>query len=689
MNKISADHLSRQAYVYIRQSTPDQVQHNLESQRLQYALVDRARQLGWPEVTVIDDDQGRSGSGIHRPGFECMLAALCEGKIGAVFCVEASRLARNGRDWETLLEFCGVVNALLVDRDDVYDPRLPNDRLMLGMKGKIAEMELSTFRQRSQAALEQKAKRGELFGSVPIGYLHTQDDRIEKDPDRRICEAIDLVFAKFREFGSARQVLLWLRQEHIALPAVKYGPTGRQIVWKLPGYSSLLRMLSNPVYSGAYTFGRTKTLTRIENGRKRVIHGNRLQQQHWRVLIVDHHDGYITWDEYQENLSLLANNANMKSNVVRGAVRHGEALLAGLLRCGHCGHKLHVAYSGATGKVRRYECRGAHVNQGSSRCIHCSGWSADELVSEELLRHLAPLGVQASLQAIERGRLASDERTRQKELALEQARYEVGRAQRHYEAVDPLNRLVAAELERRWNETLKAQSQLEEELEVLRQTPSNKLSQEAQEELLRLGRDLPRLWHHPASSVEIKKRILRTVVKEILVSINGSKICLLLHWQGGDHTELKFERKRNGQHRYATDSETIDLVQKLARTQSDSAIANLLNRLGRRTAHGHTWTASRVGTQRREHGIAAYCESDRRACGELLLEEVATALNVSRARVLRLIDKKLLPAAHACVGAPWVIRKEDFEAYLRGVEPSDSPQSANPNQLSFESFDIQ
>jgi DNA invertase Pin-like site-specific DNA recombinase len=305
-NKINADHLSRQAYVYIRQSTPDQVQHNLESQRLQYALVDRARQLGWPEVTVIDDDQGRSGSGIHRPGFECLLAALCEGKIGAVFCVEASRLARNGRDWETLLEFCGVVNALLVDRDDVYDPRLPNDRLMLGMKGKIAEMELSTFRQRSQAALEQKAKRGELFVSVPIGYLHSRDDRIEKDPDQRIREAIELAFAKFREFGSARQALLWLRQEHIALPAVKYGPTGRQIIWKLPGYSSLLRMFSNPVYSGAYTFGRTKTITRIENGRKRVIHGNRLQQQHWRVLIIDHHDGYITWDEYQQNLELCS-----------------------------------------------------------------------------------------------------------------------------------------------------------------------------------------------------------------------------------------------------------------------------------------------------------------------------------------------------------------------------------------------
>jgi len=684
MNKINAEHLTRQAYVYIRQSTPDQVQHNLESQRLQYGLADRARQLGWAEVTVVDDDQGRSGSGIHRPGFERLLAALCEGKIGAVFCIEGSRLARNGRDWETLLEFCGLVDTLLIDRDGIYDLRLPNDRLMLGMKGKIAEMELATFRQRSQAALEQKAKRGELLVFAPIGYVRTEDDRIEKNPDQRVREAIALAFAKFREFGSARQVLLWLRQERIELPAVRYDSTGRQTIWKLPRYGSLLHLFSNPIYGGAYAFGRTKTITRIENGRKRVIHGNRLEQKDWRVLLVEHHEGYITWDEYQANQSVLANNANMKSELVRGAVRRGEALLAGLLRCGHCGHKLHVAYSGATGEVRRYECRGSKVNQGCARCIQFAGWPADELVAEELLRCLAPLGLQASVQALERGRLANDDRIRQKELALEQARYEEARAQRHYEAVDPLNRLVAAELERRWNETLKAQTQVEQELDLLRETPANKLSPEAQEELLRLGQDLPRLWNHPAGSVEIKKRILRTVVKEIVVSIDDDKVCMLLHWQGGDHTELRFVKRRNGQHRYVTESDTLELIQKLAMIQPDAAIAGLLNRLGKRTAHGHTWTESRVCTQRHTHGIAVYCEKTRRAREELFLDEAASVLNVSRATALRLIEKKLLPATHACFGAPWVIRKEDLDAYLARMPPSHVPQSANPNQLSID-----
>jgi hypothetical protein len=280
--------------------------------------------------------------------------------------------------------------------------------------------------------------------------------------------------------------------------------------------------------------------------------------------------------------------------------------------------------------------------------------------------------------------LSEDDRIRQKELALEQARYEMARAQRHYDAVDPLNRLVAAELERRWNETLKVQSQLEEELELLREIPSNELRPEAQEELLRLGQDLPRLWNHPAGSVEIKKRILRTVVKEIVVSIDDEKVCMLLHWQGGDHTELGFAKRRLGQHRYVTDSDTLELIQKLAMIQPDAAIACLLNRLGKRTAYGHTWTASRVCTQRHDHGIAAYCEKARRAREELFLDEAATALNVSRASALRLIEKKLLPARHACFGAPWVIRKEDLDAFLARVPPRHAPQSANPNQLAID-----
>src|SRR5580700_8746678 len=273
MSKITADHLRRAAYIYVRQSTLDQVQHNHESRRRQYALAGRARQLGWQEVVVLDEDLGRSGSGIARPGFERLIAAVGQGRVGAVVSIEASRLARNGRDWHTLLEFCGLVGSLIIDEDGVYDPRQPNDRLLLGMKGTMSEMELSVLRQRSLEALKQKARRGELFMTVAIGYVRVGHNRIEKDPDRRVGEAITLVFAKFAEMQSVRQVHLWFRHERVPLPAVTYGAEGRLIEWKLPVYNTILHILTNPIYAGAYAFGRTGSRISIEAGRKKVVRG--------------------------------------------------------------------------------------------------------------------------------------------------------------------------------------------------------------------------------------------------------------------------------------------------------------------------------------------------------------------------------------------------------------------------------
>ena len=293
MTRITPDHLARGAFIYIRQSTSDQVLHNHESRRRQYGLVDRARALGWGAIEVIDDDLGRSGSGISRPGFEKLLAAICEGRVGAVVSIEASRLARNGRDWHTLLEFCGLVGTLIIDEDGVYDPRHPNDRLLLGMKGTMSEMELSLFRQRSLEALKQKARRGELFLTVAIGYVKTSHDRIEKDPDRRVQQAIMLAFNKFAELQTVRQVHLWMRQQRLPLPATEYGPEGRRIVWKLPVYNTLHHLLTNPIYAGAYVFGRTGSRITIEAGRKRIVRGFRKERSSWEVLIPDHHEGYI------------------------------------------------------------------------------------------------------------------------------------------------------------------------------------------------------------------------------------------------------------------------------------------------------------------------------------------------------------------------------------------------------------
>lgn len=682
MNKISAEHLARRACVYIRQSTPDQVQNNLESQRRQYALADRAKQLGWTDVDVIDDDLGCSGSGAHRPGFERLLGSLCDGKVGAVFSIEASRLARNGRDWHTLLEFCSLVGALLIDADGIYDPKQINERLLLGMKGTISEMELATFRQRAQAALEQKAKRGELFRRMAIGYVRTPDDRIEKDPDERVRAAIDLVFRRFSELGSVRQLYCWLFEQQIKLPAVSGTVSAQQIVWKPPRYHALLSLLKNPVYAGAYAYGRSKATVRIEHGRKRIGRQKHHRREDWSVLITDHHEGYISWDVYKSNQELIAHNANGMGDMVRGSVKRGGALLAGILRCGHCGAKLLAQYPGPT--VIRYQCAGYILDREASCCVSFGGLRADRMVAEQVLECLKPLGVQAALRAVEHLQGAGDERIRQKELALQQARYEVGRAQRQYDAVDPLNRLVAAELERRWNEALKYQSQLEEELLALQREQTGPLSNATNEELLALGDDLRQLWDHPNSAPEFKKRILRTVLKEIIASANGDTVRLVLHWQGGDHTELTLAKTRIGQHRYVTDIDSIELIRSLARIQSDAMIASILNRIGRRTAHGQSWNARRVCSVRNHHAIEVYREGERQARGELTVGEVASMLSVTETTVLRMIRQKQLPATHACVNAPWILLKEDVEKYIAASRRAESPHTADPNQLALD-----
>jgi len=400
MTKITADHLDRSAFVYIRQSTADQLLHNLESRRRQYGLADRARQLGWTMVEVIDDDLGRSGGGINRPGFERLLAAICEGRVGAVFAIEASRLARNGRDWHTLIEFCGLVGTIIIDEDGIYDPRHPNDRLLLGMKGTMSELELSLFRQRSHEALKQKARRGALFLGVAAGYVRIGRDRIEKDPDQRVQDALRLVFAKFAEFQSVRQVHVWLRDEGIALPvACHKAAEGRSIAWRLPLYNTVHNILTNPVFAGAYAFGRTMSKVSVEDGRKRVNRGLRRPLAEWDVLLKDQHEGYISWSEFERNQQVIADNATGKgSAAVRGAVRRGELLLAGLLRCGHCGRKLYVGYGGKAG---RYYCQGALVNHGTERCISFGGLRADHAVGSEVLRVLKPLGINVQIQQID------------------------------------------------------------------------------------------------------------------------------------------------------------------------------------------------------------------------------------------------------------------------------------------------
>jgi excisionase family DNA binding protein len=657
MSKISTDHSSRAAYVYVRQSTADQLVNNPESRRRQYALAARARTLGWSNVIVIDDDLGRSGGGTARPGFDRLLAAICTGTAGAVFAIEASRLARNGRDWHTLLEFCALAHCLIIDEDGVYDPKQINDRLLLGMKGTFSEMELSIFRQRSQEALQLKAARGDLHTSVAVGYIRGLGDRLELDPDKRVRAALDLAFHKFAEFGSARQVALWLVDEDIKMPVAVHGAQGRVVEWRAPRYNTIHRLLTNPIYAGAYAFGRTGSQTRVEAGRKAIKRGIRRTPDAWEVLLRDHHEGYISWEEYERNQQIIGGNANMKGEMVKGSVRNGGGLLVGLLRCGRCGRKFKVLHNGQRG-VARYLCNDAEVNHGRRGVCTAFG---NMRIDAAVLRVIAPLGLEAAIAAIAHRERAGADVLRQKELAVEQARYEAARAHRQYDAVDPENRLVASDLERRWNERLAEVAHLESDLLTLREAQPPAITDPERAEITALGAELPRLWNHPAASAETRKRILRTVLEEIVVTMSPQQISLKLHWKGGDHTALSVAKSRAGQHRWKSSAATEQLIVDLARVATDSGIAAILNRLSVRTAKGHTWTEQRVRTFRNDHGVAVYREGERAEREEVTLEESAGRLGVSKMTVVRLIKDKLLPAKQACVGAPYVIRQADLD----------------------------
>ncbi len=678
MTKITADHLARGAFVYVRQSTPDQLVHNQESLRRQYGLAGRAKELGWATVEVVDDDLGRSGGGVTRPGFERLLAAICDGRVGAVFAIEASRLARNGRDWHTLIEFCGLVGTVIVDEDGIYDARHSNDRLLLGMKGTMSELELSLFRQRSHEALKQKARRGALFLGVAVGYVKTGRDRIEKDPDQQVQAAIGIVFAKFVELQSVRQVHLWLREEGIALPAARHGAVeGRIVGWRLPLYGAVHAILTNPVYAGAYAFGRTTNKVSVEEGRKRVRRGMRRPLAEWDVLLKDQHEGYISWTEFERNQRVIADNATGKGGAVaRGAARQGELLLAGLLRCGHCGRKMYVAYGGKAG---RYHCEGALVNHGAQRCISFGGLRADQAVGAEVLRVLKPFGVDAAVRALDALAGKTSAARRQLELALQRARFEAAHARRQYDAVDPTNRLVAGELERRWNEALQVVRGIEDEIAAVDAKKPAPLGKREREQLMRLGHDLELAWSHPAATSATRKRILRAALNEIVVRVEAEHIEMVLHWQGGDHTAIKLKKNGVGKHRWTIPEDTLSLVRELARLMPDRQIARLLNRAGKPTGRGNGWTQARVCSFRSHYGIAVHRPHEWAERGEVTLQTAAQIMAVSVMTALRMVRLGIVKGRQICRARPWAIEAEAVAAY-RARKESQRPLTANSAQ---------
>ena len=676
MNEITPDHLARKAIVYVRQSSEHQVRHNTGSREWQYGLKARAEALGWTEVTVIDQDLGISGSGAAtRPGFEIMLDAVCNREVGIILSVDATRLSRNGREWHTLLEFCGVVGCLLADEQTVYDPRLPTDRMVLGLHGTMSELELANMRRRSIEGRNRKAARGELFLAVAAGYRRVGRNAIEKDPDLRVRAAIDLVFAKFDELQSIRQVHLWFSDEGLELPSQ---PTGeKELRWRVPNYGRVHGILTNPVFAGAYAYGRTESQAEIRDGEKKVTRKVVSDRDAWQVFIPDNHEGYISLETYERNRRVIADNSTkMAPSGRRGAVRSGAALLGGLVRCGHCGRKMTVTYSGTRGTVLRYICHSGMINHNEPKCISFSGAPADEAVGREIVRILEPIGLEAAVRVIEDDANAGSEAVRQHEIALERARYEAHRAWQQYDAVDPGNRQVAGELERRWNERLIAVQAVEAALEHARAAHADmRMDEEEREACLQLGADLERAWNHEGVTAETRKRILRAAIEEVMAWVEDRRVRLLVHWRGGDHTELFVAKRATGRHRHVTDAETGALITGLARQMPDMAIAALLNRLGRRTGKGHSWRQASVCSFRNKRGIPFYREGERQERGEMTLIEAATALRVDYQKARRLIQEGRLPARQLCKGAPWIISAADVERLCAGARP-ETPQLA-------------
>jgi DNA invertase Pin-like site-specific DNA recombinase len=658
--KIDPQHFARTAVVYVRQSTVSQVRHHHESRRRQYDLAGRAKQLGWQEVSVIDEDLGRSGaSSAARTGFKHLVAEVGLGHIGAIFAIEVSRLARNNRDWYQLLDLCGLMDTLIIDDEGIYNTRQPNDRLLLGLKGTMSEAELGWIRQRAQQGLLSKARRGELILALPIGYLRAADGRIQKHPDARIREALQMVFRKFGELGSVRQVLLWFRQEALALPSLEQ-ERGAPVKWRLPVYSTIHKILCNPLYAGAYAFGRTETRTRVVDGYAHKTRGHQREREDWITLLREHHEGYIDWDTYDRNRRLIADNAQMKGVMVRGAAREGCSLLAGLLRCGRCGRKLHVAYSGNNGKVPRYSCRGAAINHGADRCISFGGLRVDGAIEGEVLRVLAPGAIEAALDNHERAAAQTDEVVRALTLELEEARYQAARAERQYDAVEPENRLVAETLERRWNEALARVGELDLRLEQLTSERSRQ-PLPGRERLLALAQRFPDTWSNPATDYRLKKRLVRLLIEEIIASIvTDQSIQLIIHWKGGKHSILYVRKSRTGEHRHATDRQVVEVVRELARTLPDAQIARVLNRLGYRTGAGNTWIQSRVDSLRNNHGIAAF-NPERDGDGVVTIDRAAQILNVSTEAVRKLIERGILSARQPVPYAPWAISRDQLK----------------------------
>jgi len=665
-DKISARHLTRQAVVYLRQSSAAQVVHNRESTERQYALASKAREFGWSDdrIVVIDEDLGLSGSGsVARSGFQRLTAEVALGGVGLVLGLEVSRLARNNADWHRLIELAGLTDTLIGDGDGLYHPADFNDRLLLGLKGTMSEAELHVLRARLNGGIRNKAKRGELRRGLPVGFVWGEaPGEVRFHPDEQVTTAIATVFERFTEMGSARRVWLWFRTEGVRFPLQMV--QGGEISWQAASYTAIHQVLTNPVYAGAYVYGKTRQETVLDEQGVRRKRVRKLPRSQWQVLIPDHHPGFIDWQTYEDNQERLAKNTRPRPHKKSGggAVREGKALLQGLAGCGHCGRRLRTHYRGRNSSPG-YHCPGKNIVEGRGvYCLNVGGVQIDEAVTRAFLAALEPAKLSATIAAAERLEIDREATLKQWRLDVERAEFEASRAERRYRVVDPDNRLVARGLEREWEEKLTALEAAKVEFARREQQRPRALSEAERAHLLQTGPDLADVWQAETTMPRDRKELLRTLIEEVIIKVDREKkrTDLTIRWTGGALSDLVVDLPRSRPAPIRTDEETVSLVRRLAEHYPDAIIAGILNRQGRTTARGHRFDGGRVGNLRRHWDIPCFVAKDTTDDGELLsIRQAAPQLGVAPSTLHRLINDGIIPGEQLTPGAPWRIRLTD------------------------------
>lgn len=653
--KISATHLGRNAYVYVRQSTEHQVQNNLQSQERQYELADRAVRSGWPRerVVVIDDDLGRSGSSAAgRTGFARLVAEVALSKAGIVLGLEVSRLARNNRDWYQLLDLCSLTSTLIGDADGVYDPACFNDRLLLGLKGTMSEAELHVLQGRMLAGLQHKASKGELKFHLPPGYQFDQSGGIIKSPDEQVRQMIDLVFTKVFEIGSVSGVLQHLLEVDLRFP--RKAAFDKDVRWIRPYYRAIYDTLTNPIYTGTYVWGRSKIVKAIDESG--LSHARQKKQpiEKWQVMIKEHHPAYISWDNFLRIRKMIEKNRPAKADEASRALREGGAWLQGLAWCGKCGRPMRVRYHGKSGvSYPYYVCCGAMMF-GGALCQSVGGRRIDDAVARHFLENVAPAQIEIEIETLRRCHSESDPVLEQFDLELERARYVADRIGRQYGAVEPENRIVARTLESQWNEALGHVQEVGEKIAERRRHRSGCLCAVEEERIKCLVHDLAFLWNAPTTTDKDRKQLLRAVLEQVQIRKEGRDVHLRIVWKGGAVVEESV-RLPNIPERGKSNAPVVELVRELTKRHTDAQIARILIRKGIKTSRGLTFNAHRVAGVRLNHGIACYRESNDRKELCFTVDEVAQRLRVSRHTIYLWLKTGILKGDQLTESAPWTV----------------------------------